>query len=60
MTPMIQFSGRSTRLVAIGLAVVAASAPVGAQQRARTMGLAPGVFAPGPNNAITDVAGGRA
>lgn len=59
MTPMTQFSGRSTRLVAIGLAVVAASAPVGAQQRARTMGLAPGVFAPGPNNAITDVAGVR-
>jgi D-aminopeptidase len=56
---MTQFSGRITRLVAIGLAVVAASAPLSAQQRARTMGLAPGVFTPGPNNAITDVAGVR-
>ncbi|QJR34574.1 P1 family peptidase [Gemmatimonas groenlandica] len=56
---MTQFSGRSTRLVAVGLAVVAASAPLAAQQRARAIGLAPGVFAPGPNNAITDVAGVR-
>jgi len=56
---MIQFSSLCTRLVAIGLAVSAASAPADAQQRARAMGLAPGVFAPGPNNAITDVAGVR-
>ena len=59
MTPMIQFSGVCTRLVAVGLAISAASASVGAQQRARAMGLAPGVFTPGPNNAITDVAGVR-
>ena len=59
MTPMIQFSGVCTRLAAIGLAMSAASAPLGAQPRARAMGLAPGVFAPGPNNAITDVAGVR-
>ncbi|MFN7799953.1 P1 family peptidase [Gemmatimonas sp.] len=30
-----------------------------AQVRARTVGLAPGIFAPGPFNAITDVAGVR-
>ena len=30
-----------------------------AQVRARALGLAPGVFAPGPRNAITDVAGVR-
>lgn len=30
-----------------------------AQVRARALGVAPGVFAPGPNNAITDVAGVR-
>ena len=56
---MIQFSVVRARLIAVGLAVIATSAPVGAQQRARTMGLAPGVFTPGPNNAITDVAGVR-
>lgn len=33
--------------------------PAGAQVRARALGVAPGVFAPGPNNAITDVAGVR-
>ena len=59
MTPMIQFSGVCTRLAAIGLAVSASVAPVGAQPRARAMGLAPGVFSPGPHNAITDVAGVR-
>ena len=59
MTPMIQFSGLFTRLAAIGLAMSAALVPVSAQPRARAMGLAPGVFTPGPNNAITDVAGVR-
>ncbi|WP_309669094.1 P1 family peptidase [Gemmatimonas sp.] len=59
MTPIMQIFEVGTRFVAIGLALLAVSAPVGAQQRARTMGLAPGVFAPGPNNAITDVAGVR-
>jgi D-aminopeptidase len=56
---MIQISQVCARLVAVGCAVIATSAPVGAQQRARAMGLAPGVFTPGPNNAITDVAGVR-
>lgn len=63
MTPMIQPPGlcaRSrARFFTVGLAVIAISAPVAAQQRARALGLAPGVFTPGPNNAITDVAGVR-
>ncbi|MFN5201771.1 MAG: P1 family peptidase, partial [Gemmatimonas sp.] len=36
-----------------------APAMLSAQVRARTVGLAPGIFAPGPFNAITDVAGVR-
>ena len=45
-------------------AFVAAAIPAAAQQantrpRARDLGIAPGVFAPGANNAITDVAGVR-
>jgi D-aminopeptidase len=44
-------------------ALMFAAATVGAQEaarpRAREVGLAPGVFAPGPLNAITDVAGVR-
>ncbi len=32
---------------------------LGAQVRARAIGLAPGIFAPGPRNTITDVAGVR-
>ena len=40
--------------------VSAASSPLDAQRaRARDLGVAPGVFAPGANNAITDVAGVR-
>ncbi|MFL5582436.1 MAG: P1 family peptidase [Gemmatimonadaceae bacterium] len=35
------------------------SAPLSAQQRARTLGVAPGIFRPGAANAITDVAGVR-
>ncbi|MEP6622167.1 MAG: P1 family peptidase [bacterium] len=31
--------------------------PADAQQRARDLGVAPGIFSPGANNAITDVAG---
>ncbi len=34
-------------------------ASLGAQVRARDLGIAPGIFAPGPLNAITDVAGVR-
>ncbi len=40
-------------LCALGLA----STPAVSQVRARDLGLRPGVFAPGPHNAITDVAG---
>ena len=39
------------------LCLVSASLP--AQQRARALGVAPGVFRPGASNAITDVAGVR-
>jgi D-aminopeptidase len=41
----------------IGVAIVVATAAFAATQpRARDLGIAPGVFAPGPLNAITDVA----
>ena len=59
MTPMLQRSGVCTRLLAFGLMAIAITTPAGAQQRARTLGLAPGVFRPGLHNAITDVAGVR-
>jgi D-aminopeptidase len=48
----------SVVLVAACGAVLAAQAPA-ARPRAREIGLAPGVFAPGPLNAITDVDGVR-
>lgn len=54
---------RTTAVSAVMAAHVALAAllPVAleAQVRARTIGLAPGIFAPGPRNAITDVAGIR-
>ncbi len=64
---MLQSSGWHIRtragFVTLGLVILAVSAPLGAQtappQRARAMGLAPGIFTPGANNAITDVAGVR-
>ncbi len=40
--------------LAVGLAGTAAAQP---RARARELGVAPGIFAPGPHNAITDVAG---
>ena len=46
------------RSAALLLAVTAASAQT-ARPRARDLGVAPGVFPPGPLNAITDVAGVR-
>jgi D-aminopeptidase len=51
----------SNRLAAALFALAAASSLVAqpARPRARDIGLAPGVFAPGPLNAITDVAGVR-
>ena len=41
----------------VGLCVASAFAQTEARPRARDLGLAPGVFAPGPLNAITDVSG---
>ena len=43
-------------IVTLGPATAGAQAP-NARARARDLGVAPGVFAPGTNNAITDVAG---
>jgi D-aminopeptidase len=49
------------RLVCLAVAVMAAaeSAPAQSRPRARDVGVAPGVFRPGPLNAITDVEGVR-
>src|SRR4051812_9122427 len=44
-------------LIAAALAVASTSAQNESRPRAREIGLAPGVFSPGPGNAITDVAG---
>ncbi|MCA0377474.1 MAG: P1 family peptidase [Gemmatimonadetes bacterium] len=46
-------------LCAVLCAVVPGPASLDAQTRARALGLAPGIFAPGRHNAITDVAGVR-
>lgn len=43
----------------LGFFVAVHATPVAAQPRARGLGLAPGVFATGPHNAITDVRGVR-
>ena len=60
---MFQEFQRFQGFQAVTLLLVFAAAVVGAQEaarpRAREIGLAPGVFAPGPLNAITDVAGVR-
>lgn len=49
------------RCIAAGLLLAASTAPLAAQERvrARDLGVAPGIFAAGANNAITDVAGVR-
>lgn len=49
------------RCVAVGVLFVLSIASSAAQERvrARDLGVAPGIFAPGANNAITDVAGVR-
>lgn len=49
------------RCVAVGALFVVSTASSAAQERvrARDLGVAPGIFAPGANNAITDVAGVR-
>ena len=51
---------KSLAIVALAVAAGASSvAQEGARPRARDLGIAPGVFQPGPLNAITDVAGVR-
>ncbi len=47
------------RVVLTLSALLGLAAPLRAQQRARSLGVAPGIFAPGPLNGITDVAGVR-
>jgi D-aminopeptidase len=50
----------TTSLRRILLSLAFCTPAIGASQvRARALGVAPGVFTPGPNNAITDVAGVR-
>jgi D-aminopeptidase len=50
----------AARAAVLGLAAFASLAtPLAAQQRARAIGVAPGIFRPGTYNAITDVAGVR-
>jgi D-aminopeptidase len=52
---------KSRRILVLAALAVASSFPgrlqAQARVRARDLGVAPGIFAPGPNNAITDVAG---
>ncbi len=65
-TPAIRLSGwqrprhsGAAALLACAAALAHAQTSSGERPRARDLGVAPGVFAPGPNNAITDVAGVR-
>jgi len=52
---------RVSRALLLAASCLLAFAPVHAEQRmrARELGIAPGIFAPGPHNAITDVEGVR-
>lgn len=64
MQPFTQqpsIAGAATRCAVTACLVLAVGSSVVSAQptRARAIGLAPGVFAPGPRNAITDVAGVR-
>jgi len=47
------------RCPAVLLLLLGAPTLLGAQVRARALGIAPGIFTPGPHNAITDVSGIR-
>jgi D-aminopeptidase len=49
----------TVRLILLASLIMVPTGPAGAQQRARELGVAPGVFKPGSLNAITDVAGVR-
>src|SRR5690349_4406342 len=52
------FTMRLSHLLSLALALTPALAPAQATRaRARDLGVKPGIFAPGPLNAITDVAG---
>ncbi len=50
---------RTAFALALGLASISTAGAQQARPRARELGVAPGVFQPGPLNAITDVAGVR-
>ncbi|MDX2121340.1 MAG: P1 family peptidase [Gemmatimonadota bacterium] len=50
---------RSRLLRSLVSLLLLGAAPLAAQARARALGIAPGIFRPGPLNAITDVAGVR-
>lgn len=53
-------SSHTSRLrVCLALLPLLVPVPLGAQVRARSLGVVPGIFSPGPLNAITDVAGVR-
>jgi D-aminopeptidase len=51
--------GRATVTALLGVVCLVALAAQAARPRARDLDVAPGVFPPGPDNAITDVAGVR-
>ena len=48
---------RKMKAGVLAAAMVASAAQAAERPSARDLGIAPGVFSPGPNNAITDVAG---
>jgi D-aminopeptidase len=50
---------RRTVSAALGAALIAGGSTAAERPRARDLGIAPGVFPPGPRNAITDVRGVR-
>lgn len=57
LTPLVRRLG--TTLLLASLAAGAASVAAQSRPRARDLGIAPGIYPPGPLNAITDVAGVR-
>ena len=50
---------RTAQALALGMTVISTAGAQESRPRARELGVAPGVFQPGPLNAITDVAGVR-
>ena len=59
MHPSIRGRGGRTQTLALILVLPALAGHLHAQVRARELGVAPGIFPPGPANAITDVGGVR-